>query len=71
MNLLKTFQQQINWKMKSSKKSDKEIKETTEEIAEDQKQEQPELHHLPTEGKKPGEVEDFKKSRNNVEESEE
>ena len=55
----------------SNKKNEKEIKEQSEELANEQKQEQPELHHLPTEGKAPGELKDFEKSKSNVDKAKE
>ena len=43
----------------------KKIEKTTDELAKEQLREEPEMHHLPTVGKKPGELEDFEKSLDN------
>lgn len=42
---------------------------SVDELAKEQMTEDPETYHLPTDGKKPGEVEDFKKSLKNNEEN--
>ena len=47
-------------KNERTKKSQTSIEKTTDKLAEEQKINEAEMHHLPTEGKKPGEVEDFK-----------
>lgn len=46
-------------------REDKNVKSVAKKLAEEQCKEEPEMHHLPTDGKKPGELEDFKKSLDN------
>lgn len=46
-----------------------DTKKSVDELAKEQMTEDPETHHLPTEGKKPGEIENFKKSLKNNDEN--
>ncbi len=52
-------------KHKSESPKEQKTKTTVNKLAKEQMTEDPEMQHLPTEGKKPGEVEDFKKSLKN------
>lgn len=51
-----------NQKQKQKKQ---EKKQSVNQLAKEQMTKDPEMQHLPTEGKKPGEIEDFKKSLKN------
>ena len=47
------------------KKEDKKVKTVSKQLVKQQCEQEPEMYHLPTDGKKPGELEDFQKSLDN------